>query len=172
MLKPPDVARIDEFLATLHEALKAKGYKVAVAESLTGGALGAAMASRDGASKVFVGGAITYTNEEKVRQCGVTRAALTTHSAVSEEVARQMATGIRWATGADIGISTTGYAGPGPGERGEPAGTFYVGVALADDLDMVVTAHGYLGEGGRNAVRFQAVAAALYEACQILNTWA
>lgn len=102
---------------------------VATAESCTGGFLGHRLTMVPGASEVYLGGAITYSNAEKIRQLGVDPGTLDKLGAVSEEVARQMAEGIRRVTGADFGLSTTGIAGPGGGSDEKPVGLVYMAVA-------------------------------------------
>ena len=87
-----------------------------------------------GSSDYFVGGVIAYSNELKQRLLGVQERTLTTHGAVSEETAREMALGARWATGADLGIATTGIAGPDGGTAEKPVGTVAIALA-ADGLD-------------------------------------
>jgi nicotinamide-nucleotide amidase len=109
--------------------LIAREQSVAVAESLTAGMLGARLAAVAGASKAFVGGVIAYGNAQKVRLLGVDARALAEHTAVSEEVARQMAEGVREKTGAHWALSLTGYAGPDGGTAEHPVGTVYLGIA-------------------------------------------
>ena len=115
--------------AVVGERLRTRGDTVAVAESCTGGRLAAAFTSVPGASDYFLGGALVYSNAEKVRQCGVREALLATHGAVSEEVARALAEGIRDATGATWGIGVTGIAGPGGGTATKPVGLVHLAVA-------------------------------------------
>lgn len=115
--------------AVVGERLRARAETVAVAESCTGGRLAAAFTSVPGASTYFLGGALVYSNAEKVRQCGVRDETLAAHGAVSEEVARALAEGIRHATGATWGIGVTGVAGPDGGTPAKPAGLVYLAVA-------------------------------------------
>ena len=110
-------------------ALRKDGETLATAESCTGGLVAKRLTDVAGASDVFLGGAITYANEAKVKMLGVSEDTLKEFGAVSEPVAAQMAEGIRNALGADYGISTTGIAGPGGGSDEKPVGTVYVGVA-------------------------------------------
>lgn len=107
----------------------ATGATVAVAESCTGGLLGAALTDVPGSSAYFLGGALTYSNDEKGRQLGVPPALLRLAGAVSREVATAMAEGIRARTGATHAVSITGIAGPGGSTPGKPVGTVWIGIA-------------------------------------------
>jgi len=82
-----------------------------------------------GSSDVFFGGCVTYTNEIKERLLGVSSQTLTQYGAVSEQTAKEMAEGVRRALGTDIGVSTTGIAGPGGGSEQTPVGTVFVGIS-------------------------------------------
>lgn len=136
--------------------LAAAGSTVAVAESCTGGWLGASLTSVPGSSAVFFGGIIAYDDEAKVRWLGVLPGTIDAHGAVSEPVAREMARGVRRVSGATIGIGITGVAGPGGGTQSHPVGTVYV--ALAGPVSRCVELH---LEGDRDAVRRQSVVSAL-----------
>jgi len=103
---------------------------IAVAESCTGGLLGARLTSIPGSSDVVLGGVIAYANDVKRDMLGVDEAELVRYGAVSEPVVRQMAEGVRSRTGASIGIGITGVAGPGGGTREKPVGTVWIGIAL------------------------------------------
>lgn len=109
--------------------LRSRGETLAVAESCTSGRLGALVTSIAGASDYFLGGALVYSNAEKIRQCGVDPAVLAEHGAVSEAVARQLAEGIRQHVGSTWGIGVTGIAGPGGGSPEKPVGTVHIAVA-------------------------------------------
>ena len=104
------------------------GETVATAESCTGGLIAKRLTDLSGVSKVFVGGAVTYANEAKEKMLGVSHESLESFGAVSEQVAAEMARGIRLALGSDFGISTTGIAGPGGGTPEKPVGTVYIAV--------------------------------------------
>lgn len=109
--------------------LRAEGKTLAAAESCTGGFIAKRITDISGASDVFVGSAVTYANEAKMKLLGVKKETLDRVGAVSEEVAREMAEGIRLALGADVGISTTGIAGPTGGTPEKPVGTVYIAIS-------------------------------------------
>lgn len=109
--------------------LRARGETVAVAESCTGGRLAAAITGVPGASDYFLGGALVYSNAEKVRQCGVDPDAMAEHGAVSEVVARQLAEGVAARVGSTWGIGVTGVAGPGGGSPEKPVGTVHIALS-------------------------------------------
>jgi nicotinamide-nucleotide amidase len=109
-------------------ALTARGETVAVAESLTGGLLGAAITSVPGASAVFRGGVLAYATELKASLLDVDPALLAREGAVHPDVAAQMAHGVATRLGATWGLATTGVAGPDP-QDGHPVGEVFVAVA-------------------------------------------
>lgn len=149
----------------LAEALLDRSETVAVAESCTGGLVGAELTAIEGASDWFEGGAIAYTPEAKVALLGVDGEALEEHGAVSEVVARQMAEGALVETGADWAVSTTGYAGPEGGPEA-PVGTVYVGIAAAG-ADASVERHRI--QGARNAVRRRMAGDAMADAVDVVE---
>ncbi|NLC97489.1 MAG: CinA family protein [Actinomycetales bacterium] len=107
--------------------LASRGQTVAVAESLTGGLLAAALVDVPGASTAFAGGVVTYQPEQKVRQLGLDPELIATRGTVDPDVAVAMASAVRAKFGTDYAVSTTGVAGPGDSE-GKPAGTVYIGL--------------------------------------------
>jgi nicotinamide-nucleotide amidase len=107
-------------------ALLAAGVRVATAESCTGGMVGSLLTELAGSSGYYVGGAVTYSDEEKVRQLGVAPETLAAHGAVSEPTVIEMARGIRARTGADLAIAISGVAGPGGGSAEKPVGTVWL----------------------------------------------
>lgn len=117
--------------ALVGEMLKARGQTIAVAESCTGGFVLNRLTNIPGSSAYVVGGVVAYGNGVKMSKLGVSGAALEQEGAVSEAVARQMARGIRERLGADIGIATTGVAGPSGGTPEKPVGTVWIGYADA-----------------------------------------
>jgi nicotinamide-nucleotide amidase len=112
--------------------LRDKRLTVSFAESCTGGLISKRITDIPGASDVFTGAVVAYDNRVKVRSLGVSEERLSSHGAVSAEVASDMAEGVRKSMGSDIGISTTGIAGPGGGTEAKPVGTVWF--ALADSL--------------------------------------
>ena len=113
---------------TLVALLVQKNLKIATAESCTGGLLAKLITDVSGASAVFDYGIVSYANEIKWGQLGVKRETVETYGAVSEQTAREMAQCAAKNAGADIGLSTTGIAGPTGGTAEKPNGTCYIGV--------------------------------------------
>ncbi|HEX7843897.1 MAG TPA: CinA family nicotinamide mononucleotide deamidase-related protein [Kofleriaceae bacterium] len=120
-----DETLIDRTVRRLIEA----GKTVATAESCTGGMIGEMLTRRSGSSRAVLGGAITYSNAEKVRQLGVREATLAGHGAVSEETVREMAGGARERFGADLAVAVSGVAGPDGGTPDKPVGTVWLALA-------------------------------------------
>lgn len=113
-------------------ALHEKGLTLSAAESCTGGLIAKRVTDVSGCSDVFFGGCVTYTNGVKQRLVGVSVETLERYGAVSAQTASEMARGVRLATGSDVGISTTGVAGPTGGTVETPVGTVFVGISTAE----------------------------------------
>ncbi|MCK4303933.1 MAG: CinA family nicotinamide mononucleotide deamidase-related protein [Candidatus Eisenbacteria sp.] len=117
--------------ASVVSLLGRRGITVAVAESLSGGLIGGALARVPGSSKVFQGSIVAYCNQAKQELLQVSSATLQSWGAVSAQTAEEMAAGVRRALGADVGVSTTGIAGPSGGSPEKPVGLVYFGLSAA-----------------------------------------
>lgn len=146
-----------ELVEAVSLLLRERGLVLAAAESCTGGMLAGWMTDRAGSSEVFVGAVVSYADDVKVAQLGVSATDLEREGAVSEPIARQMASGVAERLGADAGIGITGIAGPGGGSEEKPVGTVWIAVAL----DGVVEARRHRFAGDRGAIRRRSVQAAL-----------
>ena len=133
------------------------GKRLATAESLTGGGIGQALTAVSGASAVYAGGIICYTNEVKNKVLGVPVEILDRYGAVSMWTAGYMAGGVRKLLNADVAVSVTGLAGPGGDEFGNPVGTVFIGY----DSSAKSIARKYRFEGTRKEIREQTIEAAL-----------
>ena len=142
----------------LVRALTASGLTVATAESLTGGLVAAALTDVPGASVPFVGSVVSYATRVKSDVLGVDPALLAERGAVDPEVARQMALGVCRVLGSDVGVATTGVAGPDP-QDGHPVGTVFVAVAGPHPGAVVVVPLQLHGD--RASIRAATAAAAL-----------
>ena len=134
-----------------------RGKTLATAESCTGGGIGQTLTAVPGASEVYKGGIISYCNEIKHKLLDVPDCTLAEFGAVSAPVAEAMAQGARNALNADVAVSVTGLAGPSGDAFGNPVGTVFIGYA---DERITLSRH-YLFSGDRDAIRKQAVDAAL-----------
>ena len=114
----------------------AVGANLATVESCTGGLIGHLLTETPGSSAYYIGGFVTYSDAAKRTMVGVPAEVLEAHGAVSAQVARAMATGCRERTGADIGVSVTGIAGPDGGSSAKPVGLTYVAVADAAGIEV------------------------------------
>lgn len=124
-----DVDSIENALVT---SLRERGMTLACAESCTGGLIAKRITDIAGCSDVFLGGCVTYAVDAKVKLIGVSRETIEKYGVVSAETACEMARGVRLALGSDIGISTTGIAGPSGGTPEQPVGTVYIAVSTKD----------------------------------------
>ncbi len=118
--------------ATLVKVLANKKMTLSVAESCTGGLISKRITDVAGASAVYMGGVCSYTENVKASVLGVSDATLSEFGAVSEQCAREMADGVRRLMNADVGISTTGFAGPSGGTEKDPVGTVYIGISTKE----------------------------------------
>ncbi len=150
----------------LLDAARRRGWKIATAESCTGGLVSAALTDIPGSSDVFDRGFVTYSYPAKIAMLGVRQADLTAHGAVSEPVARAMAEGALAASDADLAIAVTGVAGPGASEA-KPEGLVWFATATADRTHAERRDFGPLG---RAAVRGASVVTALELALAALGT--
>ena len=123
---------VDSIENALVLSLRERGLTVATAESCTGGLIAKRITDIAGCSDVFLGGCVTYAVDAKVKLIGVSRETIEKYGVVSAETACEMARGVRLALGADIGIATTGIAGPGGGTPEQPVGTVYIAVSTKD----------------------------------------
>jgi nicotinamide-nucleotide amidase len=146
-----------DLAAVVLSSLAARGARLAVAESCTGGLLGARITAVPGASEVFVGGIVAYSDGAKTRDLGVPDTVLKRHGAVSEETARLMASGVRGRFGTDAAVAVTGIAGPTGGTPEKPVGT----VCLAACLDSRVESRRTRFPGDREGIRQRTAQAAL-----------
>ncbi|CAN5551236.1 competence/damage-inducible protein A [soil metagenome] len=125
----------DNLVAVVTKQLIETKRTVATAESCTGGMIGELLTSLPGSSAAFIGGAITYSNREKIRQLGVRQATLDAYGAVSEETVREMATGARDRFATDLAVAVSGVAGPDGGTPDKPVGTVWLAIATRDHLE-------------------------------------
>jgi len=147
----------EELEEVIGKYLKKKHQTVAVAESCTGGFLGHRITNVSGSSEYFLQGFLAYSNTAKTDLLGVSPEIIAKYGAVSPQVARTMATGIRERANATYGLSITGIAGPSGGTKEKPVGLVYT--ALAHDQDVLVNKNLFLGD--RNAIKFQSSQKAL-----------
>lgn len=140
-------------------ACQKKGLMVATAESCTGGLIAGILTEIAGSSAVFDRGFVTYSNESKKDLLNVDAADLETYGAVSEQVARQMASGALSNSRAQIAVSVTGVAGPGGGSEEKPVGTVYFGIAI--DGERTEHKHCLFADEGRGQIRAHSIKTAL-----------
>ncbi len=149
--------------------LRRRGW-LACAESCTGGLLAGAVTAVAGSSKWFDQGWVTYSNEAKHLQLGVTHACLQEFGAVSQETAREMAAGVlAMAPRATLALTTTGIAGPGGGTIDKPVGLVWFGFAQRTPEGLVIQATSHVFDGDRRAVREASVEFSLKSACLLLE---
>ena len=148
----------------LKQRLVNKKKTIAAAESLTGGMFSEIVTSLDGASQVFNGSIISYTNEVKIHSLHVQEDTLKKYGAVSEQCAKEMAEQVRKLLNSDIGISFTGAAGPEPHE-GQPVGTVFIGIATKDQTSV----YALNLAGSRNGIRTRTVKYGCHYLVKLLN---
>ena len=148
----------------LVDFLRENGLVIATAESCTGGLVAARIVDVPGSSEVFYEGLVTYSNDAKRERLAVNEDTLETFGAVSEETAKEMAYGLL-GENVDIGVSTTGIAGPGGGSEDKPVGLVYIGIAFRGQ-DPIALKRVYAGS--RNDIRRSATNEALYKTYKYL----
>ncbi|PHI13057.1 CinA family nicotinamide mononucleotide deamidase-related protein [Fusobacterium polymorphum] len=164
--------RISEFIIgedddrienTIYECLNSgeKPLTISTAESCTGGMIASKLIEVPGISKNFIESIVSYSNEAKIKRLKVKKETLEKYGAVSEEVAREMLAGLK----TDIGISTTGIAGPGGGTKDKPVGLVYIGIKVKDEVKIFRREL----KGDRNKIRQRAMMHALYNLLKILK---
>ena len=164
--------RISEFIIgedderienTIYECLNSgeKPLTISTAESCTGGMIASKLIEVPGISENFVEGIVSYSNEAKIKRLKVKKETLEKYGAVSEEVAREMLAGLK----TDIGISTTGIAGPDGGTKNKPVGLVYIGIKVKDEVKVFKREL----KGDRNKIRQRAMMHALYNLLKILK---
>jgi len=164
--------RISEFIIgedderienTIYECLNSgkKALTISTAESCTGGMIASKLIEVPGISENFIEGIVSYSNEAKIKRLKVKKETLEKYGAVSEEVAREMLAGLK----TDIGISTTGIAGPGGGTKNKPVGLVYIGIKVKDEVKIFRREL----KGDRNKIRQRAMMHALYNLLKILK---
>lgn len=153
---PPEILTLAE--TVLAEA-RAKGLKLATAESCTGGLVAGALTAIAGSSDVFERGFVTYTNNAKIQDLDVPTSTIETHGAVSEQTARAMAEGAFIYSDADVSVAITGIAGPSGGTPDKPVGLVHFAAAREGRATIAVV-HRF-GDIGRAEVRMASVEVAL-----------
>ncbi len=148
----------------LVHALRTQKTTLATAESCTGGLIGHRITTVSGASECYVGGVIAYSNEVKIRLLGVDENTLRLHGAVSDLVAKEMASGVRNVFQADWGIGVTGIAGPTGASKNKPVGTVFIAIA---GPSKIIGEH-HVFHGDRDTVKYQTSERALQMLWEIL----
>ena len=148
------------------DLLKQRGLKLATAESLTGGMIASELCAVSGASDVFLDGVVSYSNLSKIRRLGLAQETLDKYTAVSAETASAMAKGVRQCLGTDVGLSSTGVAGPDAYDAdGNPKGLYYIGISC----DQETYVREFRVSGGRNEIRQKAMESALSFLLEVLG---
>ncbi len=147
--------------STVGELLLSRQYKLATAESCTGGLVAALITEIAGSSQWFERGFVTYSNQSKQQMLGVSNTLLLDCGAVSQQIAALMAEQAVIRSDADVGVSITGIAGPAGGSNEKPVGTVWFGWKFTDLDDQLVKTQHKIFSGSRNTIRMQAVRFAL-----------
>jgi PncC family amidohydrolase len=159
---PPDDEQLLQASARLGAALRTRGWRLATAESCTGGLIGHEITAIPGASDYYPGGVITYSDLAKEIELAVPRELLQAHGAVSQEAAAAMATGVRQRFGVELGIAVTGIAGPWGDTPDKPVGLTYIAVAQAGHPPVVIReVWTFERDGNKRASAFRALELAL-----------
>jgi len=151
--------------SSIGKALADQSLTVSTAESCTGGLLSHVLTGVSGSSQYFMGGVVAYSNQIKSKVLGVRNETLLEHGAVSEETAREMASGIRERFNTDIGLSTTGVAGPTGGTPSKPVGLVWIGIST-HEATCAFECH---FEGSRDEVKVSTVSEVLTHLLELLN---
>jgi PncC family amidohydrolase len=160
----PQSAKKVDLKTAIVRTMKRRGLTLATAESITGGGVAAAITDVAGSSAIFLGSIVTYSDASKTKFLGIPRRILTRSTAVSEEVARDMAESVRKQFGSDFAISTTGVAGPGKA-YGQRAGTVWVAIASQRETVTIELAL----RGDRDSIRKATIESALACLSRILT---
>ena len=156
-----ELSELEADALALGDALRRRGWRIASAESCTGGLIAAACTSVAGSSDWFEAGFVSYGNHAKTQMLGVAAELIATHGAVSEQVAHAMATGALERGAVDMAVAVTGIAGPGGAVPGKPVGTVWLALALRDEPAPRVRAELLQLSGDRASVREQTLRVAL-----------
>lgn len=148
---------MDRTQSSFFEYMRNSGYTLSTAESCTGGLVGHLVTDISGSSAFYKGGIIAYANAVKVEHLGIDPGLIDEYGAVSEPVAEAMALGVRKRFGTDLGISTTGVAGPGGGTVEKPVGLVYIGLALHDRVRVETCLWPYDRAGNKEASAMKAL---------------
>ena len=155
---------IDTKEIQLGQLLSDSGLTISVAESFTGGMIGHVITNAPGSSRYFEGGVIAYANEVKMEILGVSEQTLIDHGAVSRETVLEMARGVRAALNTDIGISSSGIAGPEGGSAQKPVGMAWIGLSASN----TEYAEQFLFQGDRLQIKEQGVQTAIQRVIDFL----
>jgi PncC family amidohydrolase len=162
--RTPTSADLELVAVRIGEVLKRHGWRIATAESSTGGLIGHAITAVPGASSYYVGGAISYSDRAKEVELGVPAELIAAHGAVSAEVAEAMAEGARRRFGVELAVAVTGIAGPEGGSDEKPVGLHYVAVAMRGRAPLIERRiFGHNRDGNRTAAALLALELGLRE---------